>query len=307
MSVTGLPAPDGGAAEGDGSTPLPDGSAGLVSGHKSINTGRNLPVAIGVSLLLGAVVVVTLLTVKVLFLALVAVLVATASWELRTALRSRDVNLPVPVVVAGGAAMMALGYHWGATPALAAFSVTVIALLTWRLRGGAPGYVRDVTSGVFALAYTQAPAAFVALMLARPDGAHRALLFVILTVCSDTGGYFAGILTGRHLLAPLISPKKSWEGFAGSAALCLAGGGIGMPLLLHGQVWQGLLLGAAAVILATLGDLAESMIKRDLDIKDMGSILPGHGGVLDRLDAMLMVAPAAWLLMAVFLPAAHTA
>jgi len=144
-------------------------------------------------------------------------------------------------------------------------------------------------------------ASFVALMLAQPDGAHRALLFVILAVASDTGGYFFGILFGRHLMAPAISPKKTWEGLAGSAILCLAAGALGMTYLLPGSPWSGLVLGAAAVTFATLGDLVESIIKRELDTKDMGSILPGHGGALDRIDSMLIVAPAAWLLMTIFL------
>jgi phosphatidate cytidylyltransferase len=148
-------------------------------------------------------------------------------------------------------------------------------------------------------------AVFVALMLARPDGDRRALLFLILTVCSDVGGYFAGISFGKHLMAPAISPKKTWEGLAGSAVACLAGGAIGLPGLLHGQVWQGLLLGAAALAIATLGDLVESMIKRDLQVKDMGSLLPGHGGVLDRIDALLLMAPVVWLLLTVFIPNGH--
>ncbi len=124
---------------------------------------------------------------------------------------------------------------------------------------------------------------------------------MILAVCSDTGGYFAGILFGRHPMAPAISPKKTWEGLAGSVVLCLAAGALGMRYLLPGTVWAGLILGAAAVAAATLGDLVESMIKRDLETKDMGSILPGHGGVLDRIDAMLILAPVAWLLMTIFL------
>jgi len=185
--------------------------------------------------------------------------------------------------------------------ALAALAVTFIAVVAWRLHGGADGYVRDVTAGVFVLIYLPTMATFVAMMVAQPHGAHRALLFAILTVCSDSGGYFAGILFGRHPMAPTISPKKTWEGLAGSAVLCLAAGAVGMRFLLPGTVWEGLLLGVAAVAAATLGDLVESMIKRDLDTKDMGSILPGHGGVLDRIDAMLIVAPVSWLLMTIFL------
>jgi phosphatidate cytidylyltransferase len=127
----------------------------------------------------------------------------------------------------------------------------------------------------------------------------------VLTVCSDTGGYLAGIFLGKHPMAPLISPKKTWEGLSGSIVLCLAAGAIMVPDLLNGHLWQGLVLGLAAVGAATLGDLAESMIKRDLEIKDMGHFLPGHGGMMDRIDSLLVMAPVIWLLLAVFVPNGH--
>jgi len=278
-----------------------EGRAGRVSERKTINTGRNLPVAIAVGVGLGALVLVTLLTMKVTFLILVAAIVAIAMGELRRVLATRQIRLPIAPVAAGGALMFALAYLQGPRACLAVLAVTFVAVLAWRLPGGAEGYLRDVTAGMFALIYLPTMASFVALMLAQPDGAHRALLFVILAVASDTGGYFFGILFGRHLMAPAISPKKTWEGLAGSAILCLAAGALGMTYLLPGSPWSGLVLGAAAVTFATLGDLVESIIKRELDTKDMGSILPGHGGALDRIDSMLIVAPAAWLLMTIFL------
>jgi phosphatidate cytidylyltransferase len=270
-------------------------------------TGRNLPVAIAVGVVLGGLAVLTLFTVKATFLLYVGAIVAVAMWELSRALGSRGVYLPLIPLAAGGVAMVTLAYWIGARDALAAFAVTVVVLLAWRLRGGASGYVRDVTASVFALAYLPLAALFVALMLARPDGDRRVLLFIILTVCSDVGGYFAGIGFGKHLMAPAISPKKTWEGLSGSAVACLAAGALGLPGLLNGRLWQGLLLGAAAVAAATLGDLVESMIKRDLQIKDMGSLLPGHGGVMDRIDALLIMAPVVWLLLAVFIPNGHAA
>ena len=162
--------------------------------------------------------------------------------------------------------------------------------------------MRDLTAAVFALAYLPFLAVFVPLMLARPDGSRRTLIFVALAVCSDAGGYFAGILLGKHPMAPGISPKKTWEGLAGSVLLGVTAGAILLVTLLHGHVWQGVILGAAAVAAATLGDLAESMIKRDLEIKDMGSVLPGHGGVMERIDSLLIVAPVAWLLLTIFIP-----
>lgn len=278
-----------------------EGRAGRVSERKTISTGRNLPAAVAVGLGLGALVILTLLTVPATFLIMVAAVVGLALTELRHVLATRQIHLPVIPVAAGGAAMLALAYWQGPRDMLAALGVTFIAVLAWRLPGGAAGYVADTTSGVFALVYLPTMASFVGLMLAQPHGAHRALLFAILAVCSDTGGYFAGILFGRHPMAPRISPKKTWEGLAGSVVLCLAAGALGMRYLLPGTVWSGLVLGVAAVAAATLGDLVESMIKRDLDTKDMGSILPGHGGVLDRIDALLIVAPVAWLLMTIFL------
>jgi phosphatidate cytidylyltransferase len=281
--------------------------AGRVSEHKPIKTGRNLPVAIAVGLALGGVALLTMFTVKATFLGYVGAIVGVALWELSRALRVRDIRLPVVPLAVGGAAMFALAYTSGERAALAAMAGTVVLLLAWRLPGGASGYLRDLTAGIFTLAYLPLLAVFVPLMLARPDGARRVLLFIALTVCSDVGGYFAGILIGRHPLAPVVSPKKTWEGLGGAIAACLAGGAILLPVLLHGRLWQGLLLGAAAVGAATLGDLAESMIKRDLEIKDMGSVLPGHGGVLDRIDSLLVMAPVVWLLLTVFVPNGHAA
>ena len=268
-------------------------------------TGRNLPVAIGVGAALGGLVILTLLTVKATFLLYVGAAIAVALTELATAFAKRGINIAVIPVAAGGAAILTCTYWLGARAALAALALTVVAIVAWRLPGGPSGYIRDVTAGVFATIYLPFLASFVIAMLAPADGPRRVLTFVIVTICSDIGGYFAGITLGRggrHPMAPVISPKKTWEGFAGSAAACLIGGALTVTLLLHGHAWQGLLTGAAAVLAATLGDLAESMIKRDLEIKDMGTLLPGHGGILDRLDSLLIVAPVIWLLLFLFIP-----
>jgi phosphatidate cytidylyltransferase len=277
----------------------------IVSERTPIRTGRNLPVAIGVGLLLGGLALLTLLTVKATFLLYVGALVAVAVLELSRAVGTRDIRLSLAPIAVGGAAMFVLAYWRGEQATLAATAGTVVLLLAWRLPGGPSGYLRDVTASVFTLAYLPLMAVFVSLMLARPDGDRRVLVFLILTVCSDAGGYFAGILIGRHPMAPAISPKKTWEGLGGSIVACLAGGAILLPWLLQGRLWQGLVLGAAAVGAATLGDLVESMIKRDLRLKDMGSVLPGHGGILERLDSLLVMAPVVWLLLAIFIPNGH--
>jgi phosphatidate cytidylyltransferase len=284
---------------------LAPGKPGPAGERKPTRTGRNLPVAAAIGLGLGGVALITLFTVKATFLIYVGAVVGLALWEMRQALAKRGISLPLVPIVAGGAAMSTLAYWVSARAALAALGITAVVLLAWRLPGAAAGYLRDVTASVFTLAYLPLLAVFVPLMLTMPDGPARVLIFVLLTVCSDVGGYFAGILIGRHPMVPAISPKKTWEGFAGSVVTCLAGGAIALPLLLHGHLWQGLILGAAAAGAATLGDLIESMIKRDLEIKDMGTVFPGHGGAMDRLDSLLVVAPVAWLLMSVFVPHAR--
>jgi phosphatidate cytidylyltransferase len=270
---------------------------------RASRAGRNLPAAIGVGVVLGGLVFLTLLTVKATFLIYVGAAFAVALAELTGALAKRDINIPVIPVAAGGAAVLTCMYWLGFRAVLAALALTMIAIFAWRLPGGAAGYVKDVTAGVFATIYLPFLASFVIAMLVPADGPRRVLTFIILTVCSDIGGYFAGITLGRHPMAPAISPKKTWEGFAGSVVACLVAGALCLPLLLHGHAWQGLLTGAAAVLAATLGDLTESMIKRDLDIKDMGTLLPGHGGLLDRVDSLLVVAPVVWLLLYLFIPA----
>jgi phosphatidate cytidylyltransferase len=269
-----------------------------------IRTGRNLLAAIWVGLALGGVALVTLLTVKATFLIYMGAALLVALHELDTALRTRDIKMPVIPVALGGAAMVTCAY-WAAGGAVAAaFALTLVAILIWRVFGGTEGYVGDITAAVFAAAYLGLLGSTVSAMLAEPDGGRRVLAFIIVTICSDIGGYFAGITLGRtgaHKLAPVISPKKTWEGLAGSVMACVGAGAIVVPVALHGYWWQGAVVGAAAVTAAVFGDLAESMIKRDLDIKDMGSLLPGHGGILDRIDSLLVCAPVVWLLLAVFL------
>ena len=270
---------------------------------KGIRTGRNLPAAIGVGAVLGGLVLLTLLTVKATFLLYMGAALAIALHALDGALRTREIHIPLIPVALGGVTMVVCAY-WAAGGAVtAALALTVVAVLAWRLFGGTDGYVRDVSAGIFAVAYLPLLGATGAAMLAAPDGGKRVLTFIILAICSDIGGYAAGITLGRsgaHKLAPVISPKKTWEGLAGSALTCIVAGAILLPSLLHGYWWQGVVLGAAAVTAAVLGDLAASMIKRDLGIKDFGRLLPGHGGVLDRIDSLLACAPVVWLLLAAF-------
>jgi phosphatidate cytidylyltransferase len=260
--------------------------------------GRNLPAAIAVGVGLGAVIVGSLLWLKVLFIFVVLAAVLLAVDEMIKALRTGGAEIPRVPLMAGTTAMLVAAYFGGPMALLVGLALTALATIFWRMPGGAIGFVRDVTAGVFLLGYVPLLAGF-AVLLVQPDsdGPQRVVTFFLVVVASDVGGYAVGVLFGKHPMAPTISPKKSWEGFAGSTLACI-GAGIGSVVwLLDGHWWAGAIVGAVAVLTATVGDLGESMIKRDLGIKDMSNLLPGHGGVMDRLDSLLATAPAVWLLL----------
>ncbi|MGH3320702.1 MAG: phosphatidate cytidylyltransferase [Streptosporangiaceae bacterium] len=278
------------------------GSPGGGRSRSPGRAGRNLPVAIGVGVGLGALVVAALYTIKLAFVALAIVAVGLAVWELARALGAGGARVPLIPVLVGAVAMLVGAYERGAGALVVIVALTAVAVFVWRLPEGADGYVRDVSAGVFASVYVPFLAGFVMMLLSPHDGPDRVMTFVGVTTCSDIGGYFVGVLVGRHPLAPTISPKKTWEGLAGSAAASVACG-IGLVWwLLHGDLWEGAVLGGAVVCAATLGDLGESMMKRDLGIKDMGSLLPGHGGVMERLDSILLGAPVAWIVLTALVP-----
>ncbi|MFF8846982.1 phosphatidate cytidylyltransferase [Streptomyces sp. NPDC015127] len=264
--------------------------------------GRDLRAAIGVGVGLGAVIVASLFIVKAVFVGVIAVAVVVGLWELTARLQERkQIKAPLVPLAVGGAAMVAAGYVRGAEGAWVAMALTALAILVWRMTEPPEGYLRDVTAGVFAAFYVPFLATFVALMLSADDGPERVITFLVLTVVSDTGAYAVGWRFGKHKLAPRISPGKTREGLLGAVTFAMGAGALCMQFLVEdGTWWQGLLLGLAVAASATLGDLGESMIKRDLGIKDMGTLLPGHGGIMDRLDSLLPTAPVVWLLLVVF-------
>lgn len=266
--------------------------------------GRDLPAAVGVGLGLGALVLGTLYSpARWTFVVVVAAAAVVGTLEVLRALRRLGAEPPAVPVVVGGTAMVLAGYRYGAEEVFLGLALTSLACVLWRLAAPARGLVRDVTSGVLTAAYVPFLVAFAALMTVPADGPRRITAFIATVVCSDVGGYAAGVLLGKHPMAPSVSPKKSWEGFAGSVLACATAGAIFFATLFDGaQWWQGVLFGLAVVCSATLGDLGESMIKRDIGIKDMGHLLPGHGGLMDRLDSLLPTAPVAWLLLTAFVP-----
>ena len=264
--------------------------------------GRDLTAAIGVGVGLVGLILASLLIVRAGFVVLVLAAVGVALWELSTALDTAGTRTPRVPVLLGSAAILLAAYAGGTQSMAGATALTVLAVLAWRLAGGPAGYARDVTAGILATLYVPFLAAFSVLMVRPEDGVGRIVTFFAVVVASDVGGYATGVLLGRHPLAPTVSPKKSWEGFAGSLVACMAVGALTVATLLDAPWWVGMVVGAAAAGSATLGDLGESMIKRDLGLKDMGSLLPGHGGIMDRLDSLLPTAPVVATLLALFVP-----
>ncbi len=263
--------------------------------------GRNLPAAIASGVVLAALVVASLVWLPWLFGVLAAAALCLAIHELTTAFASAGIRVARTPVYATTLVGMAAAYIWGTEALLITVGAGVVAVLMWRIRRGTDGYLRDASASVFLLGYVSLMAGFAMLMLAAPDGPWRIIVFILLTIGNDIGGYATGVLFGRHPIAPQVSPKKSWEGFGGSLVVqCLIGVGA-FIWIFQAPWWQGLIMGAVLTVTATAGDFIESAIKRDLGVKDMGSLLPGHGGIMDRLDSLVINAFAAWALFALFL------
>ncbi|WP_353647742.1 phosphatidate cytidylyltransferase [Nakamurella sp. A5-74] len=285
----------------------PDPPAGPVdpglpaAAPRASRAGRDLPMAIGVGVGLGILIVGSLLLYRPAFVVIIAAAVLASVWEMSGTLRrARSVEISWLPVGLGAVAIVAMSWFWGHEAQALGLALAALVCLLWRFPRGAEGYLRDVSASIFLLVYLGLFASFATLLVRPEDGAQRAMVFLIVVVCSDTGGYAAGALLGRHPMAPTISPKKSWEGFAGSAVAAMIGGALSVSLMLHTDWWEGVVVGAVLTVVAVIGDLAESLIKRDLGVKDMGTLLPGHGGVMDRLDSLLPSAVVAWALLAAF-------
>lgn len=263
--------------------------------------GRNLPAATAVGLGLLSLVTISLFADPNLFALLAAFVMVLAVREMNLALvvglSSRmalvlQICAPLIVLIAGQTDAIGL---------LVAYVLSILAVLVFRLLDGQEAYVHHVTRSIFILTYAPLLTAFAVLLSFQTDGAWKVLAFILLTAATDLGGYIAGALFGKHPMAPTISPKKSWEGFVGALILQLITGALIWQFVFDQPWHEGLIVGFVLLLTATVGDLIESMIKRDLGLKDMGNLLPGHGGVMDRLDSLLINAFFAWLLFSIFL------
>lgn len=264
------------------------------------SAGRNLPVAIGVGVGLGALVIFAVWAGQLAWYIVVAVAVGVAMWEVLTRLREHSYHLPRTLMIIGGQAMLWSSWPFETNGLIAVYVVAVLALMFGRLfhngRHRPPiNYLRDMSVGVFVLTWIPMFGSFAAMLSTTSQGGASIIVFMLCVVASDTGGYVAGVMFGSHPMAPAVSPKKSWEGFVGSIIFGMVTGALSIHFLLEREAWVGAVMGLGLVMCASLGDLVESQFKRELGIKDMSNILPGHGGLMDRLDGMLPAAMVTWV------------
>ena len=275
---------------------------GAADAPQTSRAGRNLPAAIAVGVGMGAMAMGILLYAPFWWLAVLAVAIPIATLEVARRLGEAGYSIPVVPLVLGGEAMIWLTWPYGPAGLLGAFAGTVVVCMVWRLVGQGlseqpVNYSRDIAATVFVATWIPLFAGFSALLIFQEDGGERLLIVLLGAVFSDIGGYAAGVLFGKHPMVPAISPKKSWEGFTGSLVTGIGAAVLGLAFLLDTPAWVGVPLGLLLVVTGTLGDLVESQFKRDLGIKDMGTLLPGHGGLMDRIDGMLPAAVAGWIVL----------
>ena len=284
-------------------TPVADTDAGPTEPPKKVSrAGRNLPAAIGVGVLLGAMAIVILLFAPKGWLPVLAVAMPIATHEVVRRLREAGYDLPVIPLLIGGQAMIWLTWPYGPAGLLGAYGGTIVVCMVWRLVGQGlseqpVNYLRDISATVLLATWVPLFASFTALLIFQDHGGIRTFTVIVTVVFADIGGYVAGVLFGKHLMVPAISPKKSWEGLGGSLLFGITASVLTVAFLLDKPPWVGVPLGLMLVITGVLGDLVESQVKRDLGIKDMGTLLPGHGGIMDRIDAMLPSAVAGWIVL----------
>jgi phosphatidate cytidylyltransferase len=269
----------------------------LHSINEAINAkaGRKLLPSILVSLSLVALVWLTLAYARVLFALLVAIAVGLGIREIARAFSATGTRISMRSLLVANCGLIYAAWSAGAAGLAVATAIALPVLLISRLRKGPQDFVKSATATTLALIYLPFLAGFLVLLARPDDGLARVMTFVVLVGCNDTFGYLVGVLIGRHPLVPAISPKKSWEGLVGSIIFTSVGGALSFHYILDLQWWIGIVVGLMIVFTATSGDLIESAMKRDLSLKDMGSLLPGHGGMLDRLDSVLISAPALYL------------
>ena len=270
-------------------------------------TGRNLFAAIGIGLTLGALLLVSIFVWTPFFMVFGGLLVGFATFELASALRFAGRNVPRVASTVVGLAILPVAFYWHIEGLWLAFIAGVVLITLYRLvellrrshRTGTREVLLDVGAGAFVQVYVAFSAGFYLAMTGTEGGQYWTFVALAIVVFTDVGAYASGLRFGKHKLAPLISPGKTWEGFAGSIVVAVIFGAVLAPLMLQQPWWVGAIMGVLLALVGTAGDLTESLIKRDLGIKDISTWLPGHGGFLDRLDSILPSAAVAYLIFQV--------
>jgi len=269
----------------------------LHSINEAINkkAGRKLLPSIGVGLSLLGLIWFSLSLYKQLFLVVLTIAVVLGIREITRACNSRSIAISFPSLSIAAVALLGAAWVDGIAGLAIATAISFPILLIRLLLNGPENFVAKATATTFALLYLPFLAGFLILLAIPSTGFQQVMTFVVLVGCNDTFGYIVGVLLGKHPLVPTISPKKTWEGLAGSVVFTIIGGCLAFNYIMDMQWWLGIIVGLMIVFTATCGDLIESAMKRDLSLKDMGTLLPGHGGMLDRLDSVVLSAPAMWL------------
>lgn len=288
-------------------TAAPTAAVGAAKGEpapaRHRGPGRNLPAATGVGLALGAILLGSLFWLPRVFPVVVVLVLVAGVLELTRALGRGGLRVPATPVLIGVIGMVISTVVYSTLGLVTATAVAVCVVILWRVSESLGLMaLRDVAAGVFTIAWVPFLGCFTLLLLQHEHGQMLVLLAVMVPVANDVGGYTTGVLFGSHPMAPSISPKKSWEGFIGSLVAGTAAATALMVIALDEPWWVGVVLGVVLVVVSTCGDLAESLLKRDLGLKDMGHLLPGHGGMLDRIDSILLAAPTTYILLEILLP-----
>ncbi|MGD6978231.1 MULTISPECIES: phosphatidate cytidylyltransferase [Citricoccus] len=265
---------------------------------RKAKAGRNLPAAIAVGALLLGGALVGLIWLPVVLAILVVALLLLGVTETASAISRRGLDVPRIPLWTGAVAMPLGAFAGGAEALVLALLGTVLLILVWAVAEDLPARGESVLVSVFIVMWVPFLLSFAVALLRQEQGNLMVACMLLMVVANDTFGYIVGASFGRHPMAPKVSPKKSWEGFAGSVGGSVVVGTLAVHFLLDHPWWVGSLLGLLTVASATAGDFAESMVKRELNIKDMGSMLPGHGGAMDRLDSLVFSAPVAYMVFA---------
>lgn len=269
---------------------------------KESRAGRDLPAAIGVGLVLLGIAAVGIVWFPIVLAIFIAVLVPLGIWELAQVAKTRNIHLALTPGWVAGLGIPVAAWFGGIDAMVFALFGSMLLTVFWTAVGEPDRPAASMATTLLAILWLPFFLSFGITLLQEINGNVMLLTTVLATVASDTFGYLIGATLGKHRMAPKVSPKKSWEGFFGSLGGAILISVLLTHFLLEYDWWVGIIIGTVLMLAATAGDFAASMVKRDFGVKDMGTTLPGHGGVMDRLDSVAFAIPVGYTLFVVVLP-----